>query len=33
MVSLQYGFGVSASKTLVAVPLAECLELLGGKTA
>jgi hypothetical protein len=31
MVSLQYGFGIAASQTFVAVTLAELLELLDGK--
>ena len=33
MVSLQYGFGVTASQTFVAVSIAQCFELLGSKTA
>ena len=33
MVSLQYGFGITASETPVTATLAERLELLGGKTA
>ena len=31
MVSLQYGFGIAASQTFVAVTLAEFFELLNGK--
>jgi hypothetical protein len=33
MVGLQCGFGISASQTSVAVSIAQCFELLGGKTA
>jgi hypothetical protein len=33
MVSLQYGFHIAVSQTLVAVTLAEFFELLDGKTA
>jgi hypothetical protein len=33
VVSLQYGFGVTASQTFVAVSIAQCFELLGSKTA
>jgi hypothetical protein len=33
MVGLQYGFGIAASQTLVALSIAQCFELLGGKTA
>ena len=33
MVSLQYGFGIAASQTSVAVSIAQCFELLGGETA
>lgn len=33
MVSLQYGFGIAASQTFVAVTLAKLFELFGGKTS
>jgi hypothetical protein len=33
LVSLQYGFGIAASQTSVAVTLAKLIELIGGKTA
>jgi hypothetical protein len=33
MVGLQYGFRIASSQTLVAVSIAQCFELLGGKTA
>jgi hypothetical protein len=33
MVSLQYGFGITASQTPVAVSIAQGFELLSGKTA
>ena len=31
MISLQYGFGIAASQTFVAVTLAKLFELLNGK--
>jgi hypothetical protein len=33
MVSLQYGFGIAASQTLVAITLTKLSELLGGKAS
>ena len=33
MVSLQYGFGIAASQTLVAITLTKFSELLGGKAS
>ena len=33
LLSLQYGFGIAASQTSVAVTLAKLIELIGGKPA